>query len=193
MNGIFRFLGLLSSIYSILVIVRLLTSWVQQDHKNSATLFLARFCDPYLDFFKRLAFFKKTNIDFSPIFALSILSFFTRFFYELDISRSFNIFPFIGLFILSLWFGISFVLGFFFIIFLLRLFSWKTAKDSYLPLWHKVSLISEPAENLINKYIFKNQQFDYGKTLITGAFLSLGLNILGSLCIGLINFLLGGA
>lgn len=192
MNTIFRLAGALTSLYSIAIVVRLLSSWIQADHQNAFMGFLHRITEPWLGFFRRLGLLNVGGMDFSPLLALSTLSFFSRLFLEIDLQQGVNVFGILALLLSSLWAAVSFVLGFFFIIFLLRLFSWKTAKDSYLPLWQTVSQLSAPAEDFVNKLIYSGSQFDYGRLLLTGALLSLGTNIAGSILIALASFALGG-
>lgn len=192
MNSIFRLIGAAASIYSVAIMIRLLASWVQGDHQNSFLAVIHRITEPWLAFFRRLGVLNAGTMDFSPLLALSILSFISRFFFELDLSEGIKIFGVLALFLVSIWSAFSFVLGFFFILFLLRLFSWKTAKDSYLPLWNTVALLCEPAEDFVNKLIYSGQQFDYGRLLLTGALLSLGANVAGSLLVALASLLLGG-
>lgn len=70
-----RFLAALLSVYSLLIWIRVLFSWVRVPLERNPILFwLARITDPYLDLFKGIRWMRLRTIDFTPVAALAVLS-----------------------------------------------------------------------------------------------------------------------
>ncbi|RHW39723.1 YggT family protein [Lysinibacillus yapensis] len=65
------------SIYSFMLIIYILMSWVPAAQESSFGRLLAKLCEPYLGFFRK--FIPPIGmIDFSPIIAILLLSFIER-------------------------------------------------------------------------------------------------------------------
>jgi YggT family protein len=70
-------LSMVFSIYSFMLIVYILMSWVPAAQSSGFGRLLAKFCEPYLGFFRK--FIPPIGmIDFSPIIAILLLSFIER-------------------------------------------------------------------------------------------------------------------
>lgn len=78
--SIFTILSIISlvfSIYSFMLIIYILMSWVPAAQNSSFGRLLAKACEPYLGFFRK--FIPPMGmIDFSPIIAIFLLSFIER-------------------------------------------------------------------------------------------------------------------
>ena len=71
--SIFSIIYYLFQFYSIALIVYILMSWIPAAYGSAVGRFLAKICDPYLDFFRR--FIPPIGmIDISPIAALLVLN-----------------------------------------------------------------------------------------------------------------------
>ncbi|WP_102692739.1 YggT family protein [Rummeliibacillus pycnus] len=71
--SIFIIINYLFQFYSIALIVYILMSWIPAAYNSAVGRFLAKICDPYLDFFRR--FIPPIGmIDISPIAALLVLN-----------------------------------------------------------------------------------------------------------------------
>jgi len=71
--SIFTIVSYLFQLYSIALIVYILMSWIPAAYGSPVGRFLAKICDPYLDFFRR--FIPPIGmIDISPIAALFVLN-----------------------------------------------------------------------------------------------------------------------
>lgn len=65
--------GKLINIYSFLLLVRIILSWVRVDYRNAWVRLLVKLTDPFLDPFRRLIP-PIGGIDFSPILAFMVLN-----------------------------------------------------------------------------------------------------------------------
>ncbi|MDT1949851.1 YggT family protein [Carnobacterium divergens] len=73
----YRVLSEAINIYSILIVVYALLSWLPGAYNSKLGEILARLCEPYLDFFRRIIP-PIGGISFSPIVALIVLSLVNR-------------------------------------------------------------------------------------------------------------------
>ncbi|MFP3916354.1 YggT family protein [Lysinibacillus telephonicus] len=70
-------ISMIFSIYSFMLIIYILMSWVPAAQSSGFGRLLAKFCEPYLGFFRK--FIPPIGmIDFSPIIAILLLSFIER-------------------------------------------------------------------------------------------------------------------
>ena len=75
--SIIPIISIIFSIYSFMLIVYILMSWVPAAQSSSFGRLLAKFCEPYVGFFRK--FIPPIGmIDFSPIIAILLLSFIER-------------------------------------------------------------------------------------------------------------------
>lgn len=68
-------LGTLFRIYEVIVIVRVLFSWIQFDTRNPLSIWVYRLTEPLLDPIRRLLPLDRLGIDLSPLILLLLLSF----------------------------------------------------------------------------------------------------------------------
>jgi len=59
----------------LLLVIRIVLTWVSMDHGHPAIRILHSICDPYLNWFRRFKFLTLGNIDFSPLAALLVINF----------------------------------------------------------------------------------------------------------------------
>lgn len=78
-----RVLASLVSIYSFLIWIRVVFTWVRipgQMMENPVLTFLRKIVDPYLNWFSPLSGLKRSNFDLTPLAALAVLSIFQSIF-----------------------------------------------------------------------------------------------------------------
>ncbi len=74
MSGLVVLLVKLIDIYLIMLVVRIILSWIQVSPYNPIQQFLSRFCDPLLDATRNaFPFLAMGGIDFSPIVLFFLL------------------------------------------------------------------------------------------------------------------------
>ncbi|MFA6775633.1 MAG: YggT family protein [Sphaerochaetaceae bacterium] len=74
-----KFLATMISIYSFLIWIRVIFTWVRipgQMMENPLLTFLKKIVDPYLNWFSPLTGLKRSNFDLTPLAALAVLSIF---------------------------------------------------------------------------------------------------------------------
>ena len=75
--GIASFLAALISLYSLLIWVRIVLTWLRlpgQSAENPLSQFLGRIIDPYLNWFRGISTLRRSHIDLTPLVALAVLS-----------------------------------------------------------------------------------------------------------------------
>lgn len=75
--GIAAFLATLVSLYSMLIWLRIVLTWIRipgQMGENPLVRFLGKVVDPYLNWFKGITSLKRSRVDLTPLVALAILS-----------------------------------------------------------------------------------------------------------------------
>lgn len=65
-------------VYMLLLIIRIVLTWVSMDHGHPLLRLLHQICDPYLNWFRRFRFLVLGSIDFSPLAALLVIDFFAN-------------------------------------------------------------------------------------------------------------------
>ncbi len=75
LNGVLRLLVSLLNIYSIIIIVRVVASWLGADPYNAIMSFLSRITDPFFDAIRRRlpSAMWNTGLDFSPLIAVLLI------------------------------------------------------------------------------------------------------------------------
>ncbi len=72
-----RILSVMLSIYNIMILVRIITSWIQPVRPvrtNGVLDIIARFTDPFLNIFRKVKFLRFQRFDFSVLLALMTIS-----------------------------------------------------------------------------------------------------------------------
>ncbi|HEX7083501.1 MAG TPA: YggT family protein [Gaiellaceae bacterium] len=78
-SAVVNFVYVFTSVYALVIIAYILTSWVQLPYSlRGVQRFLADVCDPYLRFWRRLLPFAVGPIDFSPMVAIIALGVFAE-------------------------------------------------------------------------------------------------------------------
>lgn len=164
---IFRILASLFMIYSLLCSIRIVMTWIPGVN-NGFTNFLAKICDPYLNFFSRSGIFRFGAIDFSPVLSLGILALLSTIFSAF--SRTGRItFGFVLALILEMaWNVISSIIGFLLIILIIRLVVLIFQNNSYSgsQFWRQFDYIVNPIIYRIISPFSKGKMIPYKTAII---------------------------
>ena len=158
---IFRTIGVLISLYSMLCLFRIIITWIPQLSYSKIASFLASVCDSYLNRFRNIKFLKLGGFDFSPALALCLLGAAASL--CSSISNGGAITPaFIFCVILQvIWSIANSILTLLIILFAIRLIIIYAKKDSY-----SGSYIFDQIDNSISPLVYKlSKTFSFGKTL----------------------------
>lgn len=143
MSLILNLLVAFSQMYMLLIGIRILLSWTGLQHPG--ILFLGRLVDPYLNLFRGLRFLRTRHLDLTPLAAIATLQLLNYVLFNLSIRSSFPGLGDLLFFLLGLiWSFVSFLLGLFVILSLVRLLGFAFPILSQMPLWHALDLLLMP-------------------------------------------------
>ena len=151
----------ITSVYMILIFIRILLTWFPGADFGRPYAFLCSICDPYLAWFRRFRFFKNSPIDFSPIIALAFLSLLHNLFVTWGQMGRFSITVVLVMLLHALWSVASWVLGFFIVILILRMIAFLGNSNIYSPFWRFVDFIAQPVMYRISRMFFSNRIVSY--------------------------------
>ncbi len=180
----------LVSLYMILCIIRIFFSWIPSLTDTKWGKLIARLTDPYLNLFRGFSLFRTTAVDFSPIVALAVLSVLNNLFMTLSYAVRITLGFILSLLLDAAWSAISFVLGFFLVISVIRIIGFLARIAVLHPLWQILDGIINPLLFRINKIIYRGRAVQYLQGLITGFVAVLVVRALGGLLVRLLTSLL---
>ncbi|NLH90829.1 MAG: YggT family protein [Treponema sp.] len=180
----------LVSLYMILCIVRIFFSWIPSLTDTKWGRLIAGLTDPYLNLFRGFSLFRTPAIDFSPIVALAVLSVLNNLFMTLSYAVRITLGFILSLLLDAAWSAISFLLGFFLVISLIRIIGFLARIAVLHPLWQILDGIINPLLFRVNKIIYRGRTVQYLQGLITGFIVVLIVRTLGGFLVRLLTSLL---
>jgi YggT family protein len=170
-------LGGITSLYMILIFVRILLTWFSGNLYGKPVQILCGITDPYLNWFRRLPGLRFNTLDLSPIVALGVLSVANNIFVTLGRYGSITLGLILAMVISALWSALSFILGFCILVLVLRLIACLLNRDVYSSFWGIIDALSRPINYRINRIIFRNRLVRYQSGLIVSIAVLLGIRI----------------
>jgi YggT family protein len=155
--------------------------------------FLARITDPYLNWWRNKINLRAGMLDLSPIVAIAVLSIAQKICSTIAHYGRISLGLILAVCILALWSALSFVLGFCFVVLLLRLIAYFLNSNMYSPFWSVIDSISKPLMYRINRSIFGNRIVSFLTSNIVGIVVMVVLWILGNALINLFFSMLTGS
>ncbi|QQO11081.1 YggT family protein [Breznakiella homolactica] len=177
MRFIMNLLGSLTSIYMILIFIRVLLSWFSGASYGRVYEILARITDPYLNWFRRFPALRTGTFDFSPIVALAVLSLLNNIFLTAAVYGRISLGIILALVLSALWSAVSFILSFCIIILVIRLIAYLTNRNIYSTFWRIIDSLSQPILYRINRLIFRDRITNYKTGIITAVVVLLVVRI----------------
>jgi YggT family protein len=177
MSVILKILGGLTSLYMILLFVRIMLSWFSGAVSGRAPELLGRITDPYLNWFRRFPALRLAAIDLSPIAALGVLSIVNNILLTLGRYGYISVGLIAAMILQVAWSAVSFILGFSIIILILRLIAYLTNQDVYRSFWRIIDTLSQPLIYRTNRIIFRSRLVRYLTGLLSAVGLLLGVRI----------------
>ena len=166
MAQLMSFLSTLVTIYMMIVSFRIILTWFSWMGGGSLQNILARITDPYLNWFRRFSILRIGYMDFSPIAALAVLSLINRIFSTIAFYKTITLGIILVMVLEMFWSAVSFLIGFFIIVLVLRLIAHLARFDIYNRFWRIVDTISQPVCYKINRLLFKNRIVNYTSSLL---------------------------
>lgn len=145
LNTVMKFLSGAVSVYTLLIIFRVIGSWLQGPYsRNLSTGPLARLTDPYLNWFRRFPFLMVGTLDFSPVAALIALSVAGNVFNSIAAFGRVSLGLALGLLVSAVWSAVSFFLLLYIILIALRAFGIVAQWNPASPLWRTLDMLLHP-------------------------------------------------
>lgn len=165
LQSLFYTISSLISVYSLVCLVRVFMSWMPSLEYTTVGRFLASVCDPYLNWFRRFAFSRIGVIDFSPIFALGILSVASMTFSTLAVTGRITVGVILAGIVQVLWSFVAFILNIFIVLMIIRLVYDFFHRYGYSQFWTIVDRMLNPPIARVTGFFFRSQVISYRASL----------------------------
>ena len=187
---IFRLLGGFLSLYSLLIVIRIMLTWFSHVPSAKPVEILARITDPYLNWWRGKLGLRIGFLDLSPLAGIVALSA-AQTVCSL-IARQGKISPMIILAVClsAVWSAVSFLLIFCIIILVLRIIGYFTNANIYSPFWKVVDAVSRTLLYRVNRIIFGKRIVGYKIGIISAVAVFAALWIGGRFAVGFVTGLL---
>ena len=190
MEGIMRLImNLLNSllgIYSLLIIIRIIITWFGNVQYSRAVQILSRITDPYLDWWRRNVPLKAGILDLSPLLAMAALSVAQTICSSIARQGRISLGAIIAVCLSAAWSAAAFLLGFCFIVLVLRLIAYVSSSNMYSPFWQAIDSISRPLLYRIGRIIFGRKIVGYTTSIIVSLAALAALWLLGGIAVRLL-------
>jgi YggT family protein len=181
MDGILTFTITVLSIFSLLIVIRIIISWFGGFVSGKPVEILAPITDPYLNWWGRHFPLRIGFVDFSVIVAIVFLSFVQNILFSILYAGKISLGVILAIVISSVWGILSFVIGFCVVVLILRLIAYLINSNMYGMFWRLVDSISQPLLYRLNRMIFGNRITTYFKSIVIPTTVLIALWILGKL------------
>lgn len=189
---IFGLLAAIISIYSILILIRIIMSWFGSMGQGRFFDILSGLTDPYLNWWRRNLNLRIGVIDFSAIAGIAALSIIQNILYTISRFETIALGNILAIILITVWSVFSFILTFFLIVIVLKFIALLTNRDMYSPFWQIVESISQPVLYRVNRIFFGDRITYYNTGIIITIIILIVLRIAGSILIPIIAGILSG-
>ena len=193
---LFGFLAGLLGIYSLLIVIRIILTWFgsaqygKSGLPSSPMIILSRITDPYLDWWRQNLNLRAGILDLSPVAAIAALSVLQTICSAIAAQGRISIGIIFAVCLSAIWSAVSFILGFCFIILVLRLVAYICNSNMYSPFWRVIDSISRPLLYRINRIIFGKRLVRFTTGIAVSIAVLAALWIVGRIIIRLLTGLL---
>ncbi|MDR3248643.1 MAG: YggT family protein [Treponema sp.] len=190
MQFLMNLIGGLAGLYMLLIFIRIMFTWFSGAQLGRPAQMLAQVTDPYLNWWRRFPVLRAGFIDLSPIAGMAALSIVQTICSVVARTGRVTIGLLLAIFLQTIWSVLSFVIGFFAIVLILRLIAYLTNRNIYSGFWRIVDSISQPVLYRITRIFFRRRLINYlaGVLLSTGVLVVLG--VVGGVAVRLLSVVL---
>lgn len=189
LSGIFLLLSSLVGVYTIVILARVLMTWIPGFDFGKVGAVLASITDPFLNLFRRIPWLKLGGFDLSIIGAFITLNALSQTFHSLGTLAALRLSILLIILVQAVASGIGFILWFILILTLIRLFSILLRIPSFAPFWQTIDSLLQPMIFPLAQKLFPSRILPYGTSLmafgvgiilvlVAGRFLLVGLSLL---------------
>ena len=170
------------SIYMLLIIIRIVMTWFSTQYANDPRNFIARLCDPYLNYFRKFNL-RLGNVDFSPIIAITVLVIASNILNQIGTYGKITVGIILGVIISSVWYAFSSLLTFFIIFIIIRLIMLLVSTNTFSPFASGLDSILAPIASKAAGYFVKNSATGYQTNLMILGGVLIVIKVAGSFLI----------
>lgn len=158
MATIALFIARLLSIYSFVIWIRIMSSWINPfPRPGSFTYYLACIVDPYLNTF-RSSRFRAGMLDFSPIIGIGVLSVVQSVFEIYGTYGMMSLSLIVQLFISAFWsYGVSIFFTFGFILLVMKTIASFMTGSNFSMVMERMGTFTDPITNWVQRTFFKTR------------------------------------
>jgi YggT family protein len=178
-----NFLAALTGLYTILIFIRVVASWFSGANYGRPIEILRRITDPYLSWWSRFSFLRAGYLDLSPVAGMALLSLLQNIFSATARAGRIRLGIILFIALSSLWSALSFIIGFFIIVLVLRLVAFITNRNVYGGFWRIVDTVSRPVLYRITRIFFRSRIINYLSGLIFSILVLILLFAAGSIAV----------
>jgi len=189
---IMRILTAAISLYTLLIMFRILLTWFGRHDFGRPMEILAAITDPYLNWFRRLRFMQFGGMDFSPILALITLSVLSTITGRLAVAASITFGFILALIVARLASAAGFFVGLFLVLSVIRLIGSMMGVNTAGRFWIIVDRILEPAVHKVALTFTRGKFITYRNALLLFAVLLVIVLLLGRYLVATLVTLLAG-
>jgi YggT family protein len=190
MRFVMNLLAGLTGFYTLLIFIRIMLTWFSGVRYGKPVEILCRVTDPYLNFWRGIPGLQAGFLDLSPIAGMAVLSLAQNIFSTAANYGRISLGIILAITLSALWSAVSFILGFFIVILVLRFIAYMTNRNIYGAFWHIIDTISQPLLYRINRIIFGKRLVNYLAGIITAILVLLALRVGGGFAVRLLFRLL---
>lgn len=182
-------LSALLQVYTLLLVIRIVLTWVSMDHGHPVLRVLHSISDPYLNWFRRFRFLVLGNIDFSPVAALLVMNFLASLTRMIGMYGQITLGIVLSIVVQLVWGAVSFFLLLLGILAIVRFlgirFRWGGPT-----IWAYLDALLQPAAAAVGRWLRPGTFLAYTSTLVILAVVSLVAWLVGEIVFGLVTRLL---
>jgi len=176
-------------VYTLLLVIRIVLTWVSMDHGHPVIRILHSITDPYLDWFRRFRFLIIGNIDFSPLAALLVINFFASLARMIGMYGQVTVGIVLSILIQLLWGAASFFFLLLGVLAVVRFFAIQFRWGGQA-LWAYLDAFLQPPAYAVGKFLKPGTFLAYTTTLIVLGVANLAVWAVGGLLVELLTRLL---
>lgn len=179
MQQVFVFLRAVVSVYTVVIVVRILLTWLGGVRLGRAHDLLIAVTDPYLNWFRRNMSIRVGALDFSAVLALMVLSIVARVLDQLARVGAVTLGFVLSILVASVWSVIAFVITLFLILAGLRLVAMLAQLEGGGRFWNTIEMILNPTLQVVVKPFLRNRFRGYRESLVIFVAVLLGVLLVG--------------
>ncbi|MGM0432165.1 MAG: YggT family protein [Spirochaetota bacterium] len=180
MQQLASFVVFILSVYSILIIIRIILSWggMGRNRGGGFYTFIVSATDPYLAFFRRIPGLQRGMIDFSPVAALITLGIVQNIFSALAVQGTITLGLVLALITRALWSVFSFFLILFIILFVIRIILEYWRSTNSIQFIAILENLLKGTQERVHRYIFGGREVSVKVLLFASAVTLLAVYLL---------------